>query len=84
MTVTQIHSHSAEPVQEPVATAPMNSVIYAHVNDATAISAIRRTETGSLELAVGDAFQGTQVVLFLNGDADVIRLIEALQSVYAS
>lgn len=84
MTVTSIHT--AEPVQPrrtaPRPSAPMNSTVMAHVRGDTTISAIRRTQDSPLELQVGDPSGGTQVVLFLGDDADVIRLIDALQSAY--
>lgn len=86
MTVTQFSPRIPEPTQPLKAvrpSAPMNSSVLAHVHADTHISAVRRTEESPLELQVGDAAGGTQVVLFVRNDADVIRLIEALQGVYA-
>lgn len=80
MTVTAIRTETHAAVRPSV---PMASTVMAHVHADTHISALRRTEDSPLELQVGDASGGTQLVLFLRDDADVIRLIDALQSVYA-
>lgn len=80
MTVTAIRTEAPAAVRPSV---PMSSTVMAHVHADTHISALRRTEDSPLELQVGDASGGTQLVLFLRDDADVIRLIDALQSVYA-
>lgn len=83
MTVTSIVRTEQPPRTAPHPSTPMSSTVMAHVRGGTHISAVRRTPTSPLELQVGDASGGTQVVLFLGDDADVIRLIAALQAVYA-
>lgn len=89
MTVTSIAPHATCPT-EPLAVVPkprpvpMNAVIFAHADADADITAVRRTANGPVELAVGNPSVGTHVVLFLDSDADVIRLIAALQSVYSS
>jgi hypothetical protein len=81
MTVTQIRTEQPTTVvrQSP----PMNSTVLAHVHTNTTVTATRRTPKGPLELAVGSSEAGTQVVLYLHGDAAVVALIEALQTMYS-
>ncbi len=90
MTVTEIRPQTVLTPTEPLTAvprrepAPMNASLFAHVQADTLIEAVRRREDGPIEVSIGESSAGAEIALFLHGDAAVIRLIEALQSVYAS